>query len=74
MAKHSKGLEFGKRNNPMHKRKDNPEYETFNSAMDAILKANPKVVKAAMEEEKAEREKQRKAKRASAARASTVKG
>ena len=35
--------------------KNNPEFETFNSAMDAILRANPQVVKAAMEEERKER-------------------
>lgn len=50
------------------------EFENFNRAMNAILKANPKVVKAAMEAEKAERAKKRKAKRSSAARASTAKG
>jgi hypothetical protein len=34
----------------------NPEYEKFSKAMDTILKADPKAVKAAMEEEKRERE------------------
>jgi hypothetical protein len=35
--------------------KTNPEYEQFNTAMDKILRADPKIVKAAMEEEKRER-------------------
>lgn len=33
----------------------NPEYDTFSSAMDTILKANPEVVKSAMEADKRER-------------------
>ncbi len=41
------------------------EYENFNSAMDALLKANPAVVKAAMQQEKKEREDERKVKRSS---------
>ncbi len=45
--------------------KPSPEYAAFNTAMDTILKANPTVVKAAMEEEKRERATARKAKRAS---------
>lgn len=39
------------------------EYDTFNSAMDTILKADPAKVKAQMEAEKKEREEQRKAKK-----------
>jgi hypothetical protein len=35
--------------------KSNPEYETFSSTMNMILKANPEVVKAAMEADKRER-------------------
>lgn len=46
------------------------KYEQFNSAMDKILKADPKKVKDAMDAEKRERERTRKAKRASSARAS----
>jgi hypothetical protein len=45
------------------------EYDQFNSAMDTILKADPKAVKSAMEVERQQREIQRKAKRASADRA-----
>jgi hypothetical protein len=41
----------------------NEEYKKFENAMDTILKANPKVVKEAMEEERREREKERKEKR-----------
>lgn len=36
--------------------KPNPEYEAFSTAMSAILKANPEVVKSAMEAERIERE------------------
>jgi hypothetical protein len=35
--------------------KPNPEYDTFSNAMDTILKANPEVVKSAMEADKRER-------------------
>jgi hypothetical protein len=35
--------------------KANPEYDTFSSAMHTILKANPEVVKSAMEADKRER-------------------
>jgi len=35
--------------------KSNPEYEKFNKAMDTILRADPKAVKAAMEADKQER-------------------
>jgi hypothetical protein len=35
--------------------KTNPEFDTFSSSMDTILKANPEVVKAAMEADKRER-------------------
>jgi hypothetical protein len=47
--------------------KTNPEYDNFNAAMDKLLKANPKTIKDAMEEEKKDREKRRKAKKSSAA-------
>jgi hypothetical protein len=43
--------------------KSNPEFDAFNTAMDTILKANPQVVKSAMEQEKQERETERKTKR-----------
>jgi len=39
------------------------EFDEFNSAMDAILKADPAKVKAQMETDKREREEQRKAKK-----------
>ena len=42
------------------------ESEEFDKAMDKLLKANPAVVKAAMEQEKKERAEERKAKRAEA--------
>ena len=48
--------------------KKSEEYDNFNSAMDTILKADPKAVKEKMEAEKREREEQRKAKRATAKR------
>jgi hypothetical protein len=35
--------------------KQNPEYEQFNASMEKILRADPKMVKAAMEAEKQER-------------------
>lgn len=38
----------------------NPDYETFSSAMTTILKANPEVVKSAMETERIEREEETK--------------
>lgn len=41
------------------------ERETFDEGMSKLLKVNPKIVKAAMEQEKQEREAKRKAKRAS---------
>jgi hypothetical protein len=50
--------------------KQNPEYDSFNRAMDTILKAKPETVKAQMEAEKKKREERRKTKRASADRAS----
>lgn len=53
--------------------KTSREFQEFNSAMDTILKADPKAVKDAMEAEKQERENQRKAKRSSADHASTGK-
>jgi hypothetical protein len=39
------------------------EYDRFNSAMDRILKADPKAVKAAMEVEKQDRKNKRKTKK-----------
>jgi hypothetical protein len=48
--------------------KANPEYERFNTAMDKILRADPKIVKAAMDEEKRERMANPKLKRAFAPR------
>ena len=41
------------------------EKENFDAAMDRLLKADPKAVKAAMEQEKRERQEERKAKRSS---------
>lgn len=40
--------------------KPNPEYDDFNTAMDTILKVDPKAVKEQMEHEKQERAEQRK--------------
>lgn len=54
--------------------KANPEYEQFNTAMDTILRADPKIVKAAMEEEKRERAANPKAKRAFAPRVRRASG
>lgn len=48
--------------------KDSAEYNNFNEAMTKILRANPKVVKAAMEEDKRERADMPKPKRAFAPR------
>jgi len=50
--------------------KQNTEYDTFNRAMDTILKANPEIVKRAMELDKEERAKRRKSKSLSAVRPS----
>ena len=47
---------------------DSKEFETFNQAMRTILRADPKIVKAAMEEEKRERAANPKLKRAFAPR------
>lgn len=47
------------------------ESVSFDEAMDKLLKANPKVVKAAMEQEKLEREAERRAKRAASVPASS---
>ena len=47
------------------------ELDAFNTAMDRLLKADPKLVKAAMQQEKQEREAERKAKRASVVPASS---
>ena len=41
------------------------EKEAFDEGMGKLLKANPQIVKAAMEQEKQEREAERKAKRSS---------
>lgn len=54
--------------------KSKSESDKFDAAMGRILKANPVIVKAVMEEEKRERAATRKAKRASAARASNASG
>jgi hypothetical protein len=43
------------------------EKENFDAGMDKLLRANPKIVKAAMEQEKQKREAERKAKKASKA-------
>ena len=50
----------------------NENFDTFNAAMDTILKANPAAVKAAMEADKEDREKRRKSKKSSADRASNA--
>jgi hypothetical protein len=42
--------------------KKNPEYDNFNSAMDTILRADPKAVKEAMEPEKQANAEKRKTK------------
>lgn len=39
------------------------EYEVFNAAMDTILRADPAIVKAELEEDKRQREQDRKAKK-----------
>jgi hypothetical protein len=43
--------------------KTSHEFQEFNSAMDAILKADPAKVKAEMDEEKRQRDEERKAKK-----------
>jgi hypothetical protein len=48
--------------------KTSREYQTFNKAMDTILRADPKIVKAAMEEAKQKRAADPKPKRAFAPR------
>lgn len=48
-------------------RKRSSEFEDFNAAMDAILKADPKIIKEQMEQDARDRAKARKAKRASLA-------
>jgi hypothetical protein len=52
-----------------HLNKDNPEFDTFNSAMNVILKADPKAVKIAMEADKQARKSK---KQPSASRASNA--
>lgn len=47
------------------------EKQAFDEGMTKLLKANPKIVKAAMEQEKREREEERKAKRSSSVPASS---
>ncbi len=47
------------------------EYEQFNDTMDTLLRANPVIVKAAMEEEKRARKENRQAKRAPSGPASS---
>jgi hypothetical protein len=47
--------------------KASDEFETFNTAMDVILKADPAKVKAQMEEDKKRREEERKTKKQSSA-------
>lgn len=47
------------------------ERESFDTGMDKLLKSNPQIVKAAMEQEKKEREVERKAKRSSSVPASS---
>ena len=50
----------------------NQEKEKFDIAMDKLLKANPSVVRAAMEREKRERETERNAKEKSSAPSSST--
>jgi hypothetical protein len=45
--------------------KTNSEYDAFNSGMDAILRADPKAVKAEMEAQREQRAKAREAKKTS---------
>lgn len=47
------------------------EKERFDAGIDKLLRANPKIVKAEMEQEKKEREEERKAKRSSSVPASS---
>jgi hypothetical protein len=47
------------------------EKEAFDEGMAKLLKANPQIVRAAMEQEKQEREEERKAKRSSSVRAAS---
>ena len=47
------------------------ELDNFNEGMNKLLRVNPQIVKAAMEQEKQEREEERKAKRASSVPASS---
>ena len=54
--------------------KSNPEYDTFNAAMDTILRADPKIVKAAMDEAKQDRAADPKPKRAFAPRVRRASG
>jgi hypothetical protein len=49
----------------------NDELDNFNAGMMKLLRANPAVVREAMEQEKQEREKERKAKRSSCGPASS---
>ena len=54
--------------------KTSREYQAVNKAMDAILRADPKIVKAAMDEAKQERAADPKPKRAFAPRVRRVSG
>ena len=47
------------------------DFEKFDATMDSLVKANPQLVKAAMEQEKQEREAERRAKRSSSVPASS---
>jgi hypothetical protein len=50
------------------------EFDKFDEAMKTILRADPKAVRAEMEEDKRQREKQRKTKKSSGTRASNASG
>ncbi len=50
---------------------ESKEMEKFDAAMERLLKANPGVIRATMEQEKKERAEERKAKRASSAPSSS---
>ena len=47
----------------MPRPKSSPEFDKFNSAMDALLRADPKAVKEEMEREKQQNAEKRKAKK-----------
>jgi hypothetical protein len=54
--------------------RSNPEFQRFNSAMDTILRADPKAVKEAMEAEKRANAEKRKAKKKPSASGRAVSG